>query len=207
LIPFISTGDLSAVVGQDVAGDDLAQIAIDSSCEMIRSYLGQRLNYLADEEVMMGGSGGMALVLPEMPIVSITSITVDGTEETDFVYVKKAGLVYRGDSQTWPRGVANIAVTYSHGYAVQESDVELDPTDDTPLPDRMPSDIRRVALALAQRIFVSAGTVLGAKSSETISPDSYSYTISESASQAAAQAVIQRDEMLVLDFHRFAGVA
>jgi hypothetical protein len=205
--PFISTADLGALVGQDLTNSDLAVIAIDSSCEMIRSYLGQRLNYDPNDTVLMGGTGGLAQLVPELPIVAIETIYIDDVEETDYVFVKKAGLIYKRDETVWPRGVDNISVTYSHGYAYLETDVEDDPDDTTPKPDRMPADIRRIALALAQRIFISAGTVLGQVASETISPDSYAYTLADSATNSAAQAVIAPEEMLVLDFHRFAGVA
>jgi len=207
MMPFISTGDLGALLGQDVTSDPLAIIAIDSSCEMIRAYLGQRLNYDALDTVLMGGTGGLAQLVPEMPIVDIASIFIDDTEETDYVFVRKAGLIYRRDGSVWPRGVDNIEITYSHGYAVLEADVEDDPDDTTPKPDRMPADIRRIALALAQRIFATTGTVVGQIASETISPDSYAYTLADSSSSAAAQAVIQPEEMFALDFHRFAGVA
>jgi len=206
-LPFVSVTDLGILLGQDLSSSELATIAIDSSCEMIRSYLGQHLNWVEDDVVTMGGTGGKALLLPELPIVSISEILVDETVEEDFVYVVKAGLVYRGNGTIWPRGVANITVTYSHGYAFDEDDVEDDPDDDTPKPERMPADIRRVALALSQRIFVSAGTVVGALKSESISPDSYTYTLADTASSAAASTVIAPEEMFVLDFYRFAGVA
>src|SRR6185369_626531 len=102
MMPFISTGDLGALLGQDVTSDPLAIIAIDSSCEMIRAYLGQRLNYDALDTVLMGGTGGLAQLVPEMPIVDIASIFIDDTEETDYVFVRKAGLIYRRDGSVWP---------------------------------------------------------------------------------------------------------
>jgi len=202
-VPFVSVDDLGIMLGQDLTGsEDLATIAIDSSCEMIRSYLGQLLNYVEDDEVELGGTGGMALLLPQMPIVDITDVTVSEVEETGYVFVPKTGCVFRGNGTIWPRGVRNIALTYSHGYAVVEEDV-----DEANGIYRMPADIRRIAMSLAQRIFVSAGSVIGTLASETISPDSYAYTLADTGSGSSSSAVITRDEMLALDFYRFAGVA
>jgi hypothetical protein len=202
-VPFVSVEDLGVMLGQDLTGsEDLATIAIDSSCEMIRSYLGQLLNYVEDEDVVLGGSGGMALLLPQMPVINVTDVFISDVEETGYVFVPKAGTVFRENGTRWPRGVANISLTYSHGYAVVEDDV-----DEANGIYRMPADIRRIAMSLAQRIFVSAGTVIGQLASETISPDSYAYVLADSSSGGSSQAVITPDEMLALDFYRFAGVA
>lgn len=210
MMPFISTSDLGEFLGQDVTDDQLAIIAIDSACEVIRSYCGQRLNYLADETITLNGDG-LVLMLPELPVVVVSAVAEDDValEATDF-YSTRMGVLYR-TSGIWSAGLQNIVVTYSHGYAVNESDVELDPTDDTPLPDRMPSDIRRVALGLAQRIFVSSGTVVGTKASETIGPDSYSYTLANSTSSGtvsvSSASQFGPDEKAILDLHRFSRVA
>jgi hypothetical protein len=217
LVPFISTADLSAFLDQDVTSDPLAIIALDSACEIIRAYVGQRLNYDELDVVRLNGNGRSSLILPQVPVVAVASVVADDetVTGTDY-YVTRSGVL----SQTslygvWPVGIQNIVVTYSHGYAVLEVDVEDDPDDATPKPDRMPSDIRRVALALARRVFVASGSVeeSGTKASETITPDSYSYTNATSSSggtttvTSTSATELSLDERAILDLHRFARVA
>lgn len=216
MVPFIGVSDLSAFLGQDVSADALAVIAIDSACEIIRSYVEQTLNYVANDVVFVDGSGGRGLLLPQIPVVSVGAVQVEGEDapvDPATMYVTAGGVLYR--AEVWPVGWGNVSVTYSHGYAVFETDVENDPTDNVPLPVRMPSDIRRVALSLSQRIFVSSGSSAntGTRTSETISTDAYSQTFantsgsSSSATSFSGTSDFGADEKAILDLHRVQRVA
>lgn len=216
MLPFISTADLSDFIGEDVTADPLSVIAIDSACEIIRAYVGQRLNYDALDVVRLNGNGRSSIILPQVPVVDIASVVVGETtlETTDY-YTTRSGVLSRMTLyDIWNVGVQNISVTYSHGYAINEADVEDDPDDDVPKPDRMPSDIRRVALALSRRLFVASGSVQesGTKASETITPDSYSYTNATTSGSGTVTTVssateLGDDERAILDLHRFGRVA
>jgi hypothetical protein len=149
-------------------------------------------------------------------VVDVSEVVVDDTVLAgDSYYATRSGVLSRMTLyDIWPVGIQNIEVTYSHGYAVLEADVEDDPDDDTPKPDRMPSDIRRVALALSRRLFVASGAVAeaGTKASETITPDSYSYTNATTSGSSttvtvSSAAELGDDERAILDLHRFARVA
>lgn len=168
--PYISTGDLGEYLGTNVTGNHLAVIAIDSACNIIRTYTGYKLNYIKNDQIFLNGNGKEALELPEAPVVKITSVYIlDQLVDDTTYYFTKGGLLVKIATAPWlswpwggwPWGQQNISVTYDHGYAFLESDVERDPNDDIPLPDRMPADLRSVALDLAKRIFEASAGVGG----------------------------------------------
>jgi hypothetical protein len=140
--PFISRGDLGDYMAQDLAASDVAGIAIDAACETIRSFTRRQLNYVADDEIALNGTGHDTLLLPEWPVIGTPAVLLDDVEVTDFA-VQGSRLV-RTDWGCWDRGVANVAVTYSHGYVPNEADVVA-----VTGPTRFPSDLRGVALAIA----------------------------------------------------------
>lgn len=151
-VPFISRTDLGTAIERDLATDDAAVIAIDSACEMVRSYMKQFVNLVEDDDIVMDGSGRTSLVLPEMPVHAISyvaeivdSVETELTEDTDWV-LGQAGILWRIDD-TWTAGRMNVHVTYTHGWDVSE-DAQT-PTD---IP-RVPSDLRRVALEAANRLY------------------------------------------------------
>lgn len=181
-LPFISTDDLSAVLGQDVSTNPLSAIALDSACEVVRGYCHQFFNLVEDEEVYLDGTGTSSLLLPQFPVVgefTVSEGTDDPLADDDLFLRRKSGVVYRLGCGYWLLGRGNILVTYSHGYAVTEDDVSNDAgSGGFGIVERMPSDLRRISLGIAQSIFNSAGSS-GVVSSETIG--SYSYTLGEVA--------------------------
>lgn len=180
MIPFISVDDLGTYMDQDLSSSDLAVIAVNAACQSVRTYLNRPLN-LITETVTVDGTGTDALLL-NGPVVDVDSISIDGTEVDASEYVLGLSSVYRLNSW-WPPGRRNIEVVYTHGYAVDESDVGAD-SGDVGAPDRMPDDIREVALELAQAVVNSGGSsASGAITSETIGE--YAYTVDAGSAQAA----------------------
>jgi hypothetical protein len=153
MVPFISVADLTNYMGEDLTSSDLAVIAIDSACEAIRSFTRRKLNYTQDDVIILDGSGMVELLVPEWPIVDVSEILVAGEEVTDHrVAGSEQSYIVRTDGGSWPRASGNIQVTYSHGYAVSEDDVAPEG------PDRVPSDLRSVALAMAAGLMSVAET-------------------------------------------------
>jgi hypothetical protein len=140
--PFISRDDLSDYMAQDLSTSDVAGIAIDSACETLRTFADRDFNYVEDDVILLNGSGTDSLLLPEYPVVGTPVVEIDDEVSEDFV-VEGSRLV-RIDRAIWPLGKANIEVTYSHGYATSEAAVVANTG-----PDRVPSDLRAVALAIA----------------------------------------------------------
>lgn len=148
--PFISRDDLGDYMAQDLTTSDVAGIAIDAACETIRTFTDREINFTEDDVVLLNGSGTNGLLLPNYPVIGTPVVLIDGAASTDFVV--QGSRLARTDWALWPLGIANIEVTYSHGYAVNEADV--DPAG----PDRVPSDLRNVALQIAAGLMSVAET-------------------------------------------------
>lgn len=132
-VPFISRADLGTAIERDLATDDAAVIAIDSACEMVRSYLKQGVNLVDDDDIVMDGSGRSSLVLPETPVHAVSyvatiasGVETELTEDTDWVR-GQAGILWRTGGNVWPAGRMNVHVTYTHGWDVTEEGAALYP--------------------------------------------------------------------------------
>lgn len=138
--------------------------ALDAACEDIRDYTHQTLSPVANETIVVDGTGTQWLLLPQAPVTAVASITIDKNLDTELVVTdatwRSDGTVYR--KCMWPCGASNITFVYSHGYAT------------------MPSNLVRVACELA-RVALYPSTP-GFRS-ETIG--GYSYTKDPGAITAA----------------------
>lgn len=143
---FITTTELSDLIGRDVSADQGATDAIAGACEMIRTYTEQRFDLEPADTVTLDGSGTDSILLPQLPVNTVGTVTVDGGTITDYV-LSDNGTLFRGTAGIryswpfcWPQGRQNITVTYSHGYGTAPSDY--------------PDDLRAVARQLASRIVI-----------------------------------------------------
>lgn len=149
--PFISVTDLGAYLRQDLDDDDLAVIATDSACDVVRGWVDQELDESLNDTVVLDGNGADVLLLPELPVTAVDSVTLYDGESSEELLVAgsdedyllgSGGLLYRMGN-TWPEARQCITVVYDHGYATGE----------------VPSDIRLVALQVAARIHDAAHLV------------------------------------------------
>ncbi len=147
--------------GGDVSDPIKAQAALEDACDEVRSYLGQRIDLVAGDVVTLQGTGTRTLLLPEVPVVSIASVVVDGTAVTSYTVDKDFGVMWRTDGYSWTCN-GSVVVTYTHGFAV------------------VPGDIKRVVYKLAM------GGLTGPVTQETVGPFSVSYGSSSSPLAALA---------------------
>src|SRR5215831_8894211 len=91
--PFITTQDLSDLLGRDVTADNGAVMAIDAACDVVRDITEQDFN------------------------AGTTTITLDGSGTGKLV----RGTAGVWQAAMWPLGRQNVRVTYEHGY--QPTDV------------------------------------------------------------------------------------
>lgn len=143
--PFISVPELAAFLHREIDPDDeLAEMACDSGSEIVRDYCRQQFNFVEDDEVRLDGSGTDAIMLPELPIVDVTEVSVEGEALDTDQYILgdvNAGILYRLPvTSTWTEGRGNVMVTYSHGYSISG-------------PGNVPSGVRIVAIYVAARIW------------------------------------------------------
>lgn len=141
--PFITVQELSDMLGRDVTADNGAALAIDAACEVCRTLTGQTFN-AGTATISLDGQGTDALALPQQPVNTVGTVTVNGGTITDFT-VTSHGLLLRGTAgptwplgvrPVWPKGRQNVGVTYEYGYA------------------EVPTDVQMVARSLASRLIV-----------------------------------------------------
>lgn len=167
---FFTASDLSDFLGLPAFdGQDLttARFLLELTESMIVEDLGMRLAYVEDDAVELDVAGGSILLLPELPVVDVTSVAsvplvgdgADLVEGTDYsVELGQWGRrgILRSYGRFWSYG--RVAVTYSHGYTL--------PGDEYPLSGgyALPGAIKAVGLQAAARGF-SNPTELGQEQS------------------------------------------
>lgn len=147
--------------------EDAVQFALDAACAEIRTYLSQDLDLVADDEIVLHGTGTQSLLLPQLPVVAVNSVFIDAGEDTEEevtdYHLDFSGVLYRRCG--WPKGYGNITVDYDHGY------------------EEIPADLKNAALNIARSIANPApAAALGGITSESIA--GYSYTRDLGASTA-----------------------
>jgi hypothetical protein len=190
---------LAAMRGTTYDPTDLVQaISLEAASAAVRGYCDRQFDYVEDDELTIDGSGGEALLLPELPVydVAVTYVDPDGDEDEvdteDYAIDFPNGILYRHNEGCWTRGRQNVLVTYSHGYVLP---------DETP-PDgvqALPDDLQMVVLQIASRVVANPDG--RAASAETIG--SYSVTYGDRSSNGSTvHATILPLESSVLDRYR-----
>lgn len=167
--------DLAAYLGRTLTATEETQatLLLQASARSIRRFTRQTITRVDSDAVVLQGNWGSVLVLPERPVVSISSVAINGTSLTvNEGYTWDGGdKLYRGrrtintgtdPTEPWPYRhelywggpSAQVAVTYSHGWV------------------DVPEDIRAISCAMVAR---AMSTPAGVKS-ETTGPFSVSYT-------------------------------
>ena len=138
--PFISSTDL-ADYRKQVVDNDLAAIAIDSACQIVRDELGQGVDRVTGDIVDLDSDGTDTLLLPEGPVESVSAVVLNSTGTpltpgTDVLLDKERdALVMKSKGRKFLKGRQLYKVTYTHGIAT------------------VPSSVRLVALNLAARVY------------------------------------------------------
>jgi hypothetical protein len=142
---FISTTDLADFLHRTLLPEEAgaAAMAVDAASEVCRSFCGISFDAATNQTVVLDGHGTRWLLLPEVPVTDVDSVTLyDGlsgetllTEGADEDYTWTAdGRLYRVNT-IWPRTPQAITVQYDYGYST------------------VPSPVRMVAVQVAGRIF------------------------------------------------------
>jgi hypothetical protein len=143
--PFITLTDLSDYLGRDVSADDGAVIALDAACDICRDIAEQNFN-AGTATFVLDGTGTDSILLPQLPVVSVSAVTANGTAITDYT-LNSNGILFRGSvssegsvytASSWPEGRQNVSVTAVTGYATVD----------------FPRSVRMVALSIASRLVV-----------------------------------------------------
>ena len=107
--------------------DALFETLIDGVSEAFNAYVGRALAKTTYTAAYFDGNGQGGFLLPNYPIVSITSITEDGNaltegEDSDYLLYADRGILKRVMG-AWYKGSKTIKLTYVAGYVVQGATV------------------------------------------------------------------------------------
>jgi hypothetical protein len=166
-VAFITIDDYTASAGEP-SDYPRAEAAIDAACEQVRQYLHQHITFVAGDEVTVSGSGTGALLLPQLPVVAVNSITYDGTDVEGW-WVDESGVVRRNAG--WPRW-RRYVVDYDHGW------------------DEVPVDIVMATVRLAAQLYSSATS--GEIRQETIGSYSVTYAVDDGDTSGPLSAIDRR---------------
>jgi hypothetical protein len=196
MIPFISHDDLGAYLETTLTGGELlTKIALDGACEAVRQELHRTLNLVEDDAIVgLDPTWTDALILPERPVHEVSLVTIDGgsVDDANLRLDVQRGILYLLDGSLWWSARGGIALTYTHGYALDEPDV-------TGTIERVPANIRLVALRLAAAVYRSRGMTAagaGAVTGEKIGTYSYSQDVA-AATELATISITEEDRRML----------
>ena len=129
--PFADVGQLDDYLTDETVDPDGGLQALEMASDLIRGYTRQTISLVADDVEVHDGAGHSVLLLRELPVVTVSTVTVDD-EPVDDWYASEAGVLRRTGGEFWPLN-EKVAVTYTHGWA------------------EIPGDIVAVTLQLATR--------------------------------------------------------
>ena len=206
-VPFISHEDLGAYLETTFTGGELlVKIALTGACEAVRRELYREVNLVEDDEVVLDGNNTDALILPERPVHEVSNVTMDGeaVADEDLYLDIERGILFLTSGAYWSRGKGNIELTYTHGYALDEPDVDG-------TIERVPANIRLVALRLAAAVYRSKGIDLAAStgvvSGESIGTYKYTQEVDVQAVSDLASTLITDNDRMSLHSQRSVYVA
>jgi hypothetical protein len=136
---FATTADFGEYLGETLTGTRLAQavIALEIASGRIQGWTRQRLERVVGDVVVLNGTSDWELELPERPVISVTSVAIDGTTIAPASY-RLAGdkLIRRLGGWVGPID-SLVTVTYTHGF------------------DPIPADIWAATLAAATQLLAN----------------------------------------------------
>lgn len=109
--------DLAALVGVPTSDPKLV-LALKRASDRFEDRVDYSIRLVENDVVLLSGRGTPILLLPARYTVGTPTIKVNGEPVTDFQIARDSGILHR--SCGWPRGLDNVEVTYTHGFAEGE---------------------------------------------------------------------------------------
>ena len=183
-----------------------AERAISVSTAAIQNYCEQELQISVDDTATFDGTRRTKLILPQIPVVNVTSVVEDDDTltVTDDYILGANGYLHR-ISAYWAIGIQNITVTFTHGYRI--------PDDGLLVGSLLPNDVIDVCTRASVRIYqagLRAASVSGVPGVAALSLGDYSVNYGSEQSSGAGEAVLGvsaspmllRSEKEILDHYR-----
>ena len=123
----VELADIRSFLGiptAQTAKDPLLESALDAYNKMIEDYLCVPMINLTYTAEKYDGDGTDTLFLKHYPIVSVTTLTLDGTAivAADYLIYSTEGFI-RYDDGIFTKDYQNISITYSAGHGATRADV------------------------------------------------------------------------------------
>lgn len=110
----------------ETSEDTLIESLVNAVTDQIEAYCNRKLKerVVVDEE--FDGMDSDTLILPDYPLSSVSSVKIDGVlvDAAEYKLRKGMGAIVRLKSK-WPKGVLNLQVSYTAGYANVPANLEL----------------------------------------------------------------------------------
>lgn len=123
---FCTIPDIEELLQVEIAAakQTAAARAIVEATAVIQNYCRQTLELVEDDEITLDSAGGTRLVLPETPVIAVSSVVEDDETLTagDGYKLGQHGVLHRVGGR-WVTGIQSITVTYSHGYETIPDDI------------------------------------------------------------------------------------
>lgn len=118
---FATSDELALHLGSSFDSAERAQadVVLEIVTADIQVWSEQTIAKVTGDVVHLDGRGTEILLLPERPVIQISSLEDDGTtlvEEDDFILDEAAAIVFRLDGHVWTAKRRVVQVTYDHGY-------------------------------------------------------------------------------------------
>ena len=114
-MPFADTLTLAEFTGDDSLNGTRGQLLLESASAIIRNHCRQTFDLVEDDEVELRGTARSRLLLPERPVVSVASVTLDGDTLDADSYSRVRDGLWRQNG--WGDESTLVQVTYTHGFA------------------------------------------------------------------------------------------
>ncbi len=175
----VTVEDYQAAIGTELDGIaySQAEAALKAASDAVRRHCSQTFDLVLNDEIALDGTGTASLILPELPVVQINSVTVtdwSGVETPLYSLSRHGGILRRTGWKIWPAGFGNVTVDYDHGYGVIVSDESSDGEIPAVVATVVPDDLKKVIIQLAQNMVTNIGRDV-ALQSKTVGPFSESY--------------------------------
>ncbi|MGA5467171.1 hypothetical protein [Mycobacterium sp. NPDC050041] len=113
----VTATDVASYTSDRVTGD-AAERLLSASLATARRFCGWHVAPVQSDVVKRDGDGGRLLRLPTLRLVTLTSVIENGVDITADVVESgdAAGCLYKAAGGRWCRGIANITVSFTHGF-------------------------------------------------------------------------------------------
>lgn len=121
----VSPGVVRSLPGGARLHDDTRLLeAIEAASSDFRRETRQYISRVVGDTVTLDPEGRRVILLPELPVIDVTALTVDGIPVTPLTGLwSEAGIIR--STTAFPREFRSVTVTYTHGFEPVPRDIQL----------------------------------------------------------------------------------